>query len=185
MHDDGRRWDERYSTTGPIEAQQPEVVDRWPHLTSLVPTTGRCTDVASGPGSVTLWLAERGLEVTALDASPVAIDLLQAAATAAGCADQVNARILDLDDGLPDDLHDLDLIVCQRFRDPALYPTFIDRLRIGGVAMITVLSTVGVSEPGPFHAPSGELLVAFTSGRCEILLHSEDAGIAHVVIRRR
>ncbi len=184
MHDDGRRWDERYSTTGPIEAQAPEVVHRWPELSSLVPTTGRCVDVASGPGPVTLWLAERGLEVTALDASVVAIDLLQTAAAAAGCADRVDARVIDLDDGLPDDLHDLDLIVCQRFRDPALYPAFIDRLRGGGVAMITVLSTVGVSEPGPFHAPPGELRVAFTNGRCEILHQSEDAGIAHVVIRR-
>ncbi len=185
MHGDAQRWDERYSMMTLIDPAPPDVIDHWPHLTSLVPTTGRCTDVASGPGPVTLWLAERGLEVTALDASPVAIDLLQTAATAAGCADRVDARLVDLDDGLPDDLHDLDLIVCQRFRDPALYPAFIDRLRGGGVAMLTVLSTVGVGEPGPFHAPQGELLAAFTNGRCEILHHSEDAGLAHVVIRRR
>jgi len=184
MHDDARRWNERYSTMTRIGPDPPEVLEQWPHLTSLVPMSGRCTDVASGPGPVTLWLAERGLDVTALDTSAVAIDLLQTAATAAGCADRVEARIIDLDDGLPDDLHDLDLIVCQRFRDPALYPTFIDRLRAGGVAMITVLSTVGAGEPGPFHAPPGELRVAFTNGRCEILHHSEDAGIAHVVIRR-
>jgi SAM-dependent methyltransferase len=184
MHDDARRWDERYSTMTRIDPDPPEMLEHWPQLTSLVPTTGRCTDVACGPGPVTLWLADRNLEVTALDASAVAIDLLQTAATAAGCADRVDARIIDLDDGLPDDLQDLDLIVCQRFRNPALYPAFIDRLRGGGVAMITVLSTVGVSDPGPFHAPPGELRVAFTNRRCEILHHSEDAGTAHVVIRR-
>jgi len=185
MHDDARRWNERYSTMTRIDAGPPEVLEQWPHLTSLLPMSGRCADVASGPGSVTLWLAGRGLDVTALDTSAVAIDLLQTAATASGCAERVDARIIDLDEGLPDDLRDLDLIVCQRFRGPALYPAFIDRLRSGGVAVITVLSTVGVGEPGPFHAPPGELRVAFTNGRCEILHHSEDAGIAHVVIRRR
>lgn len=184
MHDDAQRWDERYSTTTRIDPDPPGVLEHWPHLTSLVPTTGRCLDVASGPGPVTLWLAERGLEVTALDISGAAIDLLESAAAAAGCSDRVDARIADLDDGLPGDLQDLDLIVCQRFRDPSLYPAFIDRLGVGGVAMITVLSTVGVSEPGPFHAPPGELRAAFTNGRCEILHDSEDAGIAHVVIRR-
>lgn len=184
MHDDARRWDERYSTTTRIEAEPPEVIGHWPHLASLLPTAGRCVDVASGPGSVTLWLAERGLDVTALDASAVAIDLLESAATAAGFADRVDARVIDLDEGLPDDLRDLDLIVCQRFRDPALYPAFVDRLCDGGVAMITVLSTVGATEPGPFHAPPGELRAAFTNEQCELLHHSEDAGIAHVVVRR-
>jgi len=184
VHDDGRRWNERYATTGAIKAHAPDVVERWPDLTALVPSTGRCLDVASGPGSITLWLAGRGLDVTALDASSVAIDLLQAAATAVGCGERVDARIVDLDDGLPGDLRDLDLLVCQRFRDPSLYAAIVDRLAIGGVAMITVLSTVGSREPGPFHAQPGELRTAFTNERCEILHDSEDAGLAHAVIRR-
>ena len=185
MHDDARRWDERYSTVTRIDAEPPEVLQRWPHLTSLVPMSGRCVDVACGPGSVTMWMAARGLDVVALDASAVAIDLLRAAASSAGWDDRIDARIIDLDDGLPDDLDDLDLIVCQRFRDPVLYPVVIDRLRAGGVAIITVLSTVGASEPGAFHAAPGELDVAFTNDRCEILHHNEDGGVAHVVIRRR
>ncbi len=142
-------------------------------------------DIASGPGAVTLWLAERGLDVTALDASSVAIDLLESAASTAELGERIDARVVDLDDGLPADLHDLDLVVCQRFRDTALYRPVIDRLRPGGLAIVTVLSTGGVRDPGPFHAPEGELLQAFGSDRrCEIVHEREREGLAHLVARR-
>jgi SAM-dependent methyltransferase len=181
---DAERWDQRYESAPQVAARAPEVVALWPAVDTLLPTSGRCVDVASGPGGVTLWLAERGLDVTALDVSGVAIRLLDAAATTSELAGRVDARAVDLDDGLPDDLHDVDLIVCQRFRDPLLYPTMIDRLRIGGLAVVTVLSSVGADDPGPFHAPAGELRAAFTNARCEILYDHEADGLAHVVVRR-
>jgi SAM-dependent methyltransferase len=186
VHDDGRRWDERYATTERVEARPPEVVERWPELISLIPEVGRCLDVASGPGAVTLWSARRGLEVTALDASAVAIGLLHDAAAAAGVAGRVDALVFDLDEGLPDDLGTFEVIVCQRFRDPALYTPMIDRLAPGAIAIVTVLSTVGSTDPGQFHAPPGELPEAFgADGRCELLHSWEGEGLAHVVVRRR
>jgi SAM-dependent methyltransferase len=186
VHDDGRRWDERYATTEQIEARPPEVIDRWPELVSLVPEIGRCLDVASGPGAVTLWFARRGLAVTALDASGVAIGLLREAAAAAGVADRVDAVVFDLDQGLPDDLGSFDVIVCQRFRDPALYAPIIDRLGPGALAMITVLSSVGSADAGPFHAPAAELSETFGADeRCEMLHTWEGEGVAHMVVRRR
>jgi 2-polyprenyl-3-methyl-5-hydroxy-6-metoxy-1,4-benzoquinol methylase len=185
MRDDAERWNQRYAATSAADACAPEALERWPDLTVLLPAEGRCIDIASGPGAVTLWLAARGLDVTALDASGVAIDVLESAATAAGLSNRIDARVIDLDDGLPQDLHDLDLIVCQRFRDTALYPTIIERLRPGGLAIITVLSTVGAREPGPFHAPEGELLQAFGSDpRCDIIHDLERDGVAHLVARR-
>lgn len=186
MRDDGRRWDERYATTTRVEARAPEAVDRWPELISLLPDTGRCLDVASGPGAVTLWFARRGLEVTALDASGVAIELLRDVAAAAELSQRVDARTVDLDHGLPDELGAFEVIVCQRFRDPRLYGPMIDRLRPGGVAIVTVLSSVGSADPGPFHAPAGELSDAFGADeRCETLRSWEGEGVAHVVVRRR
>jgi SAM-dependent methyltransferase len=186
VHDDGRRWNERYATTGHVEARPPEVIERWPELVSLVPETGRCLDVASGPGAVALWFACRGLAVTALDASGVAIGLLREAAAGAGVAGRVDALEFDLDEGLPDDLGSFDVIVCQRFRDPALYAPLIDRLGPGAIAMITVLSSVGSADPGPFHAPPKELFLTFgADGRCEILHAWEGQGVAHIVVRRR
>ena len=186
VHDDGPRWDARYAEITGVEAQAPEAIERWPDLCALLPETGRCLDVASGPGAVTLWLAQRGLEVTAVDASSTAIELLRSTARANGLASLVDARTVDLDNGLPDDVSELDLIVCQRFRDPQLYAPVVERLGTGGIAVVTVLSRVGSADPGPFHAPAGELPAAFgTDERCEILRTWEGDGVAHVVIRRR
>jgi SAM-dependent methyltransferase len=185
MREDGERWNERYAmTTSPV-ACAPEAVEHWPGLDSLLPLAGRCLDIASGPGAVSLWLAGRGLHVTALDASSVAVELLTSTAAAAGFESRIEARLVDLDEGLPDDLHELDLIVCQRFRDPALYRPMIDRLRPGGLAIVTVLSSVGDQQPGPFHAREGELPQAFGADpRCEIVHQRERDGVAHLVARR-
>ena len=186
MRDDARRWDERHASTTQVEARPPDAIDRWPELTSLLPATGRCLDVASGPGTVTLWCASRGLEVTALDVSGVAIELLRSAADTADVAERVDARTVDLDDGLPDDLGTFDVIVCQRFRDPRLFTPMIDRLGPGAMAMITVLSSVGSADPGLFHAPEGELRDTIgADARCETLRWWEGDGVAHIVIRRR
>ena len=186
MHDDGPRWNERYAASPAPSPRAPEALDRWPELASLLPESGRCLDIASGTGAVTLWLAQQGLEVTALDVSEVAIDRLEAAATASGLSGRIDARAIDLDEGLPVDLEDLDLVVCQRFRDPTLYRQIVDRLRSGGVAVVTVLSSVGAVDPGPFHATASELSIAFGADeRCEILHQFEGVGVADVVVRRR
>lgn len=186
MQDDGPRWDERYAALAPPEPRAPDAVDRWPDLITLLPTSGRSVDIASGPGAVTLWLALRGVHVTALDVSAVAIDRLVAAAATHGVVDRIDARTIDLDQGLPADLIDLDLIVCQRFRDRALYGAMVDRLRPGGLAVITVLSSVGAEQPGRFHAPAGELAEAFGADERDEILHQfEGDGLAHVVVRHR
>ena len=185
MHEDGRRWNERYAASPVPSPRAPEALDRWPELASLLPASGRCLDVASGTGAVTLWLAQQGLTVTAVDVSEVAIGRLEAAATASGLADCIDARTVDLDEGLPADLDDLDLVVCQRFRDRSLYLPIVDRLRVDGLAIVSVLSSVGADDAGPFHAAAGELAGAFGSDeRCEILHQFEGDGVAHVVLRR-
>ena len=152
----------------------------------MLPASGRCLDIASGTGAVSLWFAQQGFEVIALDVSDVAIGRLEAAATAGGLSGRVDARTVDLDQGLPADLDDLDVVVCQRFRDPALYRPIVDRLRSGGLGVVTVLSGVGADDPGPFHATAGELSSAFGADeRCEIVHEFEGDGVAHVVVRRR
>ena len=189
MRDDGRRWDERYRTTTLVEPHQPEALQHWPHLAPQLPVAGRVLDIASGPGSVALWAAERGFDVVALDASTVAIALLERTAEDLGGSGRldgrIDARVVDLDDGLPADIVDVDLIVCQRFRDPALTTVIIDRLSVGGFAVVTVLSAVGAERPGDFHAPPGALSTEFGSDdRCEIVHHHEGDGVAHIVVCR-
>lgn len=185
MDDDRIRWDERYAGAPIVEPRAPDVIAASADVRAVLPAAGRALDVACGAGGQTVWMAEQGLEVIALDVSPAAIRLTEGAASARGLADRVDARVHDLDAGLPADAVDLALVLCQRFRAPALYRELAARLAPGGLAIVTVLSQVGLDvDPGPFHAPPGELIDAFRDAGCEVIHHCEAAGQASIAIRR-
>ena len=181
--DDARRWDRRYAGQ-PIADPAPPDALADARLVELVNGPGRALDIACGAGAQSAWLAQRGYDVTALDASEVAVDLTHAAARGAGVGERVEALAVDLDAGLPDHLGEFDVIICQRFRSTDLYDPIVSRLRASGLAIVTVLSETGASSPGPFHAPPGELLAAFTRPDAEILHHAEAAGQESIVVRR-
>jgi len=185
MDSDRARWDERYAGHELASPAAPDALAADDGPTVPVPTTGRALDIACGAGAQTLWLAERGLDVVALDVSPRAIELTTAAA-ASGWSSRVEARVHDTDSGLPDDVGLCDVVVCQRFRDTSLYQPIIDAVAPGGIGIVTVLSAVGVDgEPGPFHAPAGELRDAFATDATDVLIGCEGQGVASIVFRRR
>jgi SAM-dependent methyltransferase len=185
VHDDAVRWDERYRGVTTVEPVPPEPLGERPDLLDLVPRAGTAIDIACGTGAQTLWLARRGLDVRAFDVSPVAVGLVRDAARVHGVTDRVEAVVVDLDDGLPLEPTMAEVIVCQRFRQPSLHRVLGDRLAPGGVALVTVLSAVGADTPGPYHAPPGELVDAFTRDDLELLHALESGGTATVVVRRR
>lgn len=178
--EDRRRWDERYRDTtdpagGPIAATIPSDFAEHAHR---FPTTGRALEPACGTGAGSLWLAQRGLDVMGVDVSTVAVDVATDAARQLGLAHRCRFVVADLDDGLPD-TPPVDLIMCHRFRDPALYEPMLDRLRAGGMLAVAVLSEVG-SAPGRFRAKPGELRQAF-GGRLDVLVDSERSGAAVLI----
>mgnify|MGYP000002472352 CR=1 FL=1 len=179
---DGRRWDDRYSSSDVVTAGTPPDALADAGLADIVPVTGRSLDVACGLGAQSIWLAERGLSVVAVDVSVEAIRRLDSAAQRMDCSDRVDARLFDLDGGLPDG--PFDVIVCQRFRAVDLYDAFVERLAPGALLVVTVLSVVGADRPGEFHAPHGELTAAFTRPGLEVLFDSESNGHASLVARR-
>jgi len=196
MDTDRRRWDERWGAAQDdhdgVAPKPPDVLHAHPELLDAIPTDGVGLDVACGLGGQALWMAERGLHVTALDVSQVAVDVLRASVrdTAASSGLHVDAVVWDTDDGLPAQLVDLALIVCQRYRATDLYGDFVERLRPGGCLVLTVLSAVGLAgEPGPFHAPPGELTDSFagavSDGVVDVLVDDEGDGQASIVLRRR
>lgn len=125
-----------------------------------------------------VWLALRGLAVEAVDLSPVGLAHARALADRAGV--DVTWVEADLDDGLPvSGIYDV--VVCQRFRDPALYPALVDALAPGGLLVITVLSEVG-DTGGAFRAAPGELLAAFS--HLDVLAHAEGGGEASLLACR-
>ena len=185
VEDDRVRWDARYRDRTPVDAVPPDALRNSADARSLLPSGGRAADIACGAGGQTSWLALEGFEVIALDVSPMAVDLVRRAAEAAGIADRVDARVHDLDDGLPEDVTDLDVLVCQRFRARHLDDDIVSTLRPGGIAVVTVLSQVGLDiDVGPFHAAPGELVNGLSSSRTDVIYHHEEGGEASIVVRR-
>jgi len=96
---DSQQWDERYSgaefewTTRPNQFVAAELADLPP---------GRALDLAAGEGRNTVWLAERGWHVTAVDFSRVGLEKGRRLSAARGVGDaQVDWIVADLRDYEP------------------------------------------------------------------------------------
>jgi SAM-dependent methyltransferase len=181
VDDDRRTWDNRYADQlAPPPGPPLGLVG----LLGVVPAGGSALDVACGLGSTTVWAARSGFDALGLDVSPVAVQRAEELAERLGVGDRARFEVHDLDGGLPEATADgpYGLIICQRFRQPDLYPELPVRLAPGGVLVVTVLSVVGAKgRPGPHHAPEGELARAFPD--LEVLRATEGAGEATVVAR--
>jgi 2-polyprenyl-3-methyl-5-hydroxy-6-metoxy-1,4-benzoquinol methylase len=181
MRDDAERWDDRYGGRLTGSPKMPK------GLGGLeLRRGGRCLDVACGLGAQSLWAAQEGYDVVALDASEVAITALNSAAVNLGVRDRLESHVHDLDDGLPADLAgSCALVICQRFRAEALYEHLVYMLQPDGVLVITVQSQIGRDgEPGRFHASPGELIDVFRDLDVDIVRSLEADGEATLVARR-
>ncbi len=181
--EDRERWDARHAAVSAADAPTlPMPPDALRGREHLLPAAGRALDVACGRGAVAVWLAERGFDVDAVDVSDSAQALGAALASDRGVGDRVRWWAHDLDDGLPGGCAGpYDVVVCQRFRNPALYPVLARCLAPGGLLVVTVLSVVG-DEGGRFRAAPGELPAAF--GGLTPLAHTERDGEASLLARR-
>jgi SAM-dependent methyltransferase len=174
-------WEARFAASDVGTPGPPSTLEGRPDLLASVPVVGRGLDVACGRGTVAVWLALRGLAVEAVDAAPSGLALGERLAASAG----VHVRWVeaDLTAWRPEPgVHDV--VVCQRYRDPALYPALADALAPGGLLVVTVLSEVG-DAGGRFRAAPGELLTAFGDRPdLRILGHTDAAGEASLVALR-
>jgi SAM-dependent methyltransferase len=180
--DDGGRWDARYrEAPDPV----PRVPDGLTGLEDALPDGGRALDVACGLGAATLWAAQRGFTVDALDASPVATARLAAHAAALGLAGRVRGHVADLSGGLPADVTGpYALVVCQLFRDPAVLRSLPGLLAPGGLLVVTVLSEGGAPTPSRFAADAGELSALARASGHRVLRDVEGDGRATIVLTR-
>jgi SAM-dependent methyltransferase len=110
--------------------------------------TGRILDLGCGPGSYTLFLEQRGLEVVAIDASPGAIDVCRER----GCGD---ARVIAIDE-VDATLGRFDAIVCMGNTfgidaNPGTLPDRLDRMRSvlapNGRLVLALLDPLATSDP--------------------------------------
>jgi SAM-dependent methyltransferase len=151
------------------EAPKPFVLE----VADRLPESGRALDIACGEGQLAVWLARRGLDVTAVDVSACGLEKLARRARAQGVAARVRAVRHDLDRGLPPLDGQFDLITCVDFHAPALMPATRALLAPGGVLLVQVL-LAAEGHTGAFRARPGAVL-AF-AGELEVLVHRESPG---------
>ncbi|MEV0895555.1 bifunctional NAD(P)/FAD-dependent oxidoreductase/class I SAM-dependent methyltransferase [Actinoplanes sp. NPDC049802] len=97
-------WEQRYRGRDAIWSGRPN-----PQLVAEASglTPGRALDVGCGEGADTVWLAERGWQVTAVDISTVALERAAGHAAGAGVAERVTFRHADLRSDEPGEAYDL------------------------------------------------------------------------------
>ncbi|MEV0672147.1 class I SAM-dependent methyltransferase [Mycobacterium sp. NPDC050441] len=174
---DRLRWDAAYTDREPdAEPALPQVFSG---QADQFPVAGSALDIACGTGRAAVWLAQRGLQVWGLDVSAAAVTQARQSALRHGMAERCRFDIADLDGGLPPG-PPVDVVLCHRFRDPALYPALAARLRPGGLLAICVLSEVGAGS-GRFRAAAGELEDCFTG--LETIAAHEGGGETWLVAR--
>lgn len=162
---DREKWDAKYLGRDPGDAS-PSLDE----LARFLPTTGRALDVAGGSGRNSLWLLRRGLAVTLVDISEVA---LATARVHAGDL-PLQAVALDLDvQPLPPGPYDA--IICIAFLDRKVYRSFGELLEPGGTILIVHPTLANLerhaSPPREFLLEPGEL-ISFAAGLD--VLHSDE-----------
>ncbi len=180
------KWAERQSIQEPNEQPHPLVVEFAGKL-----NPGRALDVACGVGRHAIYLAERGWQMTAVDSSTVAIEILANRACELGI--QIDARIADLEKSeFVIEPEAYDLIVNCHYLQRDLFPAIKSGVCIGGV----VIAVIAMEDDDPQVKPMnpafllrpGELRAQFEGWE---LLHDVEAktgagkrAMAEIVARR-
>jgi SAM-dependent methyltransferase len=95
---DRERWNAKWrERAGELETQAAALTEH----AALLPSRGKALDVAGGAGRNAIWLARRGLDVTLVDISDVALAKAERRATTTGLAAHMRFLRVDLDGELP------------------------------------------------------------------------------------
>lgn len=180
---DRDKWDARYRA-----GDYPQGDPAWlKHFDEELPRAGAALDVASGPGKLAIWMARRGLDVLAIDISPVGLALAREAAADEGV--KIATRAIDLErEALPAGHYAM--IACFHYRQRSLFPVLIANLAPGGVIVAELATTKNLER---HEKPSKKWLCAPNellrdSRELEVLYYREawvnDRHLARLVARR-
>ena len=145
------RWDDRYRNGEGVGRPPDRFVVH--AASSLAPATA--LDLACGPGRHSLWLAERGWNVTAVDGSSVALELLRESDE----HHRIKTVLADLESPEAKLSGEFNLVVQTFFLWRPLWPQIRNAVLPGG-HYIAVLPTEGLKRPEYLVSP-GELANVF------------------------
>jgi tellurite methyltransferase len=186
MSEDVRsRWDRRWAE----QKDLPRSVPSWvAELESEIPRGGRGLDVAAGSGRMAVYLARRGLEMTAVDISPVGLALCREAGRDEGLT--IKTLVCDLEaEGLPEG--PWNVIACFHYRQPDLFRHLDRALSLGGVVIAEVETQRALERhpqrPGARWLAEPNELLHITKG-LEIVYYREgwigERSLARIIARR-
>lgn len=166
--EDQQKWDRKYSEAS-LYQEVSKVVQAYE---SYFPRQGRALDIAGGAGRHSVWLAQRGLDVTLVDVSREALN--QARARAENSGVQITTVCHDLDLGLP--TGQWDLIFSNLFFDRNLFSLFAKSLAPGGRLIViqpTLTNASRHKKPPVRFLPGDDELPALVEG-LEVILYEND-----------
>lgn len=169
-HPDAVRWNGRYQTEGHYRQQgQPsQLLQKYAHL---LPQGSVALDAAAGVGLNSLFLAQRGVQVVALDISEVGLRLLRQQAAELNVG--VETAVFDLSHPhFPPNC--VDTILNFRFLERAAFAAYRQALRPGGLLFFETFVHVGDGDTPPYFLAPGELLRAFADFE---LIHWQETAV--------
>ena len=170
MRSDREKWDRKHAHSEHSRDPAQIVKEHWQRA-----TRGQALDIACGCGRNSIFLAEQGFQVDAVDISPVALSRVH--------HPRVQTLERDLDDyRIQADRYDL--ILNLNFLDRDLFPAMETGLVDGGLLIFEtyLAASEHVSNPAYKLSP-GELKRSFAS--LEVLVYREKAGRASLVARKK
>ncbi len=158
--EDQHRWDAKYADRESAPVRPSLLLTGLDHL---LPKSGHAIDVAGGAGRHAIWLAQRGLDVTLTDISPVGLDIARERAAAAGV--ELTTQHVDLEADPfplgPNPSGKWDLIVSFQFLWRPLFTEFAKALAPGGLLVFSQPTVRNLEKhakpPARFLLEEGEL----------------------------
>ncbi|MCH9685395.1 MAG: class I SAM-dependent methyltransferase [Deltaproteobacteria bacterium] len=168
---DRDRWNAKYRASGHRRGTPAATLLE---LAERLPKAGRALDIAGGTGADAAWLAQRGLSVTLVDVSEVALGLAVESAARAGVDFAVVQADLTIDPLPPGPW---DLVLCNHFVQRDLLPAVVQALAQDGL-LLWVHPTVDnlARHPRPsrrFLLDTGEAVALVTQAGLEVVWHDE------------
>jgi tellurite methyltransferase len=179
MHERQIRWNERYARGEETYDYRPS-----PPLPEAVQglgagessqTPGLALDIACGAGRHSIYLAERGFRVVAVDWAQAGIDALLAEARRRGVADRIETVVADLEAGELDIEPSRYDVVCDfYFLSRPLFPAMRGAVRPGGLFVAAIhVQSPSAAAPHRFLLEPGELRRTVLEWGFEVL-HERD-----------
>lgn len=171
------QWNARYRAGEQLFTEPSPLVTRF----SRELETGCALDLACGPGRNSLYLAGQGFHVTAVDGSPLAIDMLRTQARQRQLL--IDARVGDLEGGEFEIEPDAYQLICDcYYLQRSLLPKMKLGIRPGGI-IIAIVHLADADQPQgtPKRARPGELRTYFAGWK---ILHEYEGKSREVCHQR-